>query len=578
MNRLFEAHVEYQVTTLSPLHAGSGFSADPSTCAVLPASDGASELHFFDPARVVALATDTERERLSSKLTSPDAGVLFEAMREFFSRSTERVRTVSQAAVEAPVALAEEFSKNAWRLKLEVQLCARNSAGFYLPGSGVKGAIRTAWIARLLQSRGKADLSAFAPQAAAALTAYNNKVLADQPANERSLKQELERASRRSIAAAFTAQGGDKLADLSLDPLRLLKVRDSAALAITPAAGGIRYVLDLKPLKDEVLIKGLAIRRLECIHEYQVDCTTLVLDIIDAAPLDRARRSTRDELPEAEGRPTLAAVTAACNSHYLPLLWHDIAWAQRLPGAGEWAKGIENWLRNGGQAAIEAGQVLLLRIGRHSGADALTLPRARAVKILRGEDPVSGRRRDPAYDTRGPRLVRAATLKHKEGVGVAPFGWVLLSPGPLRTALREPLAELYERRFGAWKQRAAHRAARLAEAELRRQQAEAAALAQQQQAEARARMTPNRQAIELLRDAFAANMSPQGKPIQRSLGDALTRKVFDLLGSALAGAWLPEERSELAELLAADAHRHIRLDSKERELKRGLRQLRGETA
>lgn len=600
MKPLFESHVEFHVTTLGPVHAGSGFAADPASCAVLPTGDGGFELHHFDAARVVALASDAERDKLNARLTSGNASELFDTMRDFFSRSTERVRKASRAAVEAPAALADEYQQNAWRLKgepttrfmgrpatgggpsrinqFEVALCARNAAGFYLPGSSIKGAIRTAWIAHLLRQRGKEQLSSFAPEAAAALADYNAAVSSDRPADDRDLRGKLGRASQRAVATAFTAQGGDRLASLSLDPLRFLKVRDSSALAISPASGGIRYVLDLKPSAEGILIKDLALRRVECVHEYQTDCAKLGLDIVDARQLDHAHRTAADRLPEPVARPTLAALTTACNDYYLHKLWQDIAWAQRLPGARAWATGVETWLRNGGQGAIEAGQLMLLRVGRHSGADAITLPRARAIKLLRGKDPQTGRKRPPFYDTHGPRLARAATLKPKQDEQVAPFGWLLLSPGPLADELRKPLADLYRTRFGAWLARVERAAAQAAQVERRRLEAEAEAQAERARQEERLKMSVNRQAIEGLRDAFAANLSPQGKPIQRNLGDALTRKVFDLLKAALAAGWTDEERIALADLLGTEAPRHIRLDSKERELKRGLRQLRGEQA
>jgi hypothetical protein len=108
---------------------------------------------------------------------------------------------------------------------------------------------------------------------------------------------------------------------------------------------------------------------------------------------------------------SFAALVQACNHFYKARLNAELDVWGRLCGAG-WASKIKQLIQ-----ALDGNQTLLLRVGRHSGAENVTLDGWRCIQI-RG---ARGERRWGREAT----TIWLATEDEDGSSGMLPFGWIL---------------------------------------------------------------------------------------------------------------------------------------------------------
>jgi CRISPR-associated protein Csm5 len=199
--------------------------------------------------------------------------------------------------------------------------------------------------------------------------------------------------------------------------------------------------------------------------------------------------------------------------------------------------------------------VFLLRVGRHSGAESVTLEGVRQIKILEGKDPQTGKQRSTtAKETKTIWLAAQDKGQQQE---MSPFGWVLVEVETIERAapMREPLeatcreraellarlaAELDKRRATFEQARQSAQKARQREAEeaMRKaaEQAEAARREEERQARL-ATMSANMRRIEEFRTASAARAEQLrgGKDRQNTEYHDRARKLARAPSEAVTG-------------------------------------------
>ncbi len=387
------------ISTLSPVHVGCGEDYEPTNYVI----DGET-LYAFDPATLMARLEQRQRDELSRALD--DRNPVLAAQRFFFRHKTLAKEIALHRAPVAPAA-AKLYASRVGQVanreqdgrqvinKLEIARNAYNPVSGLpiLPGSSLKGAMRTAIVEKLRAGR--------------------RYPLSDQEADNRFKAREME---RDILGGSFQT-----------DPLRLLKVGDCAfrpgsykaknakgeEIQRERQARSILFQVNRKKRPNQFEAKGSIETLVECVPAGQPKAFAGQIAIERKAKRDGQTPNRQIDLP---------FLVAACNDFYLARFAQELeileknqyvssTWAanakKRLAPDGLWGK------------LIESGEGFLLRIGRHSGAESVTVDAPRKIKIMKGGN------RPAEWSTAATTLWLAAN-EREAGTGMWPFGWVFV--------------------------------------------------------------------------------------------------------------------------------------------------------
>jgi CRISPR-associated protein Csm5 len=290
-----------------------------------------------------------------------------------------------------------------------------------------------------------------------------------------------------------------------------------------------------------------------------------------------------------EGKIEWNALCNACNGFYKPQLEAELRHAV-LAGLidTDWKKLITGLLDGELGELIAARQGFVLRVGRHSGAESVTLDGVRDIKILGPR--VEGKQ---TFDFR-PNTTekRFASLTKSGADGLLPFGWLWIDACDdahrhLADAMCQKLAarsatliEAHQEQLLRLEDSQQRRAAAAAET-ARRQLAATIAVQIQADAEAarqvaRASMSPNLRRIEDFKEAFDA----RAKQLRDGGKDNPNTKYHDMaraLARDAAGWSNKEEKLATADAIEEWLPVVVRVDIKDERKKLKLSALRGST-
>jgi len=424
-------------------------------------------------------------------------------------------------------------------------------------GSSIKGAIRTAFL-NACNDEAPLDQQEQRP--------FDDYSRAYQQAD----RDEMRRAEKQMRHSAPLMQ--QRLFQFSpgqfqLDPFRLLSLSDAVWIGESEVpATQARLAVNRKkaPVEDAqgALRKSKAddlYQLLECIPGWHYRAFAGQLTVQSLAGLDNRHGN---KLPAADLRFDLRRIAQACNAFYRPILDEEL---RQLHGRGyldaNWKNTLQALLQ--GQAArFQRGELFLLRVGRHSGAESVTLNGVRHIKIMKGKDEI------PEY-LDAPKTWWLAAEDKDQMQNLLPFGWLLIEVHPLQDAipdwreLKEACAPYLDsaRRFveklqtkavEIEQERLAAEAKRRAEEEERqRQQAEAQRRAEQaaDRQALLATLTPQLRQVEEFKAQAEARKAQLGSARERANTDihALAQR---LAKSALESVdWSADEKRALAEAI-----------------------------
>lgn len=505
------------ISTLSPVHIGCDEVYEPSNFVV---SGGL--LHALDPADLAGSLTDRERNHLAALADQREP---IGAIQRFFRDNAERFAGLARHEVAVADAIVREYERNAGRA---TQRGAAGEATYnvfpiartayrpfdntpYLPGSSLKGSIRTAWLNHLNHG--------------AALTA-------DDKSDKRSAPRRMQERLLGYAAGKF-----------EYDPFRHIGLADAHPEENgTPPPTRIVYAISKKKRLPRDGVSGAP--------ELKVFLET-VPDALPAAFLGELRLT---------GEIDWNALSSACNDFYRPQLEAELNHA--VLGTlldGEWKGLIAGLLGEELDELIAARQGFLLRVGRHSGAESVTIDGVRDIKIL-------GKKGEPPSFRPNTTEKRFASLTKAGADGLLPFGWIWVDACDdahrhLSDTLRQKLAarssalrQDHQDRLLRLEEKQKQRAATVAEAERQKQAAEAAAQAEAEAQKAHqatlAAMSPNLRRIEEFKAAFAARAEQLRGGRERLNADYHSR-ARRLAQDALDGAdWTAEEKRAAADAIA----------------------------
>ncbi len=513
------SHRPISISTLSPVHIGCDEVYEPSNFVIHD-----HLLHSLDPADLAEALSDKERKRLATLADGPEP---IGALQRFFRDNAERFAGLARHQVAVAGDIVREYEKSAGKptqggpageATYNVFPIARTAYRPldntpYLPGSSLKGSIRTAWLNRL-------NHGAELPQA--------------------------EKSSKNKNAALQQRLLGYTAGKFEDDPFRHIHLADAHPEEdATPPPTRVLYAISKK--------KRLPRDGERSPQELKVFLETIP-DAIPTAFFGELRFT---------GNIEWNALCDACNGFYKPQLEAELDHAV-LGGLldTEWKRLITDLLGNELRDLIEAKQGFLLRVGRHSGAESVTLDGLRDIKIIgpRGNG-------KPTFDFR-PNTTekRFASLTKAGAAGLLPFGWIWVDASDdahryLSDTLRQKLAArssalrgAHQHRLFRLEERQQQRAAEIAAAEKQKQVAEATARAETEAQAARqgalAAMTPNMRRIEEFKATFAAR-AEQLRGHREKLNADYHGRARKLAQDALDGTgWAAEEKRAAADAIA----------------------------
>ncbi len=392
MAERFLEHYDLLISTLSPIHIGCGQDYDP-TCYIM---DG-EMCYIFDP--IDALQSDEDRQELLNIIEHIQNGEDVRQVQRFFHTRRDRLMPGYRRRVFTGPGIQKFYdekigamgSKNRLHIERMTSLMVEDRPS--VPGSSLKGAIRTALLDTL----------------------HGGKPLANPREAE-------EGKSWKELAPLGSTLAQALPSDFSLDPMRLLRFSD-----ITPLqdgeSGEVCFAVNRK--KNGAVGRG-PYQILECLSPMSLERLQGSYSFLDP----HQARAKADKLPAESlwwGRVELAE---RCNRFYREQLHRELEQMASVLSA-DWVTTVAASLAGGGlRRLLESNQAFLLRIGRHSGAEAVTLNGARRIRIKKKEG--------HHWMDQPTTIWLAANRDTRQEYDLMPFGWVLVEfnhPG------RRPLAE-----------------------------------------------------------------------------------------------------------------------------------------
>jgi CRISPR-associated protein Csm5 len=357
------------------------------------------------------------------------------------------------------------------RLSIERHIHSRNT--LYIPGSSLKGALRTAWMDKLNDKR---------------------------PVMDRDEKKYSTNLAKRLLKG-----------DFATSPLRLLKVGD--LMPVGEMDRSILYAVNRykRPKADaSKKPRGITARK-ECIlpGRYRALMGEITIQSLDNKGILNGEKRN---VPQQDMRPNLVQIAKDCNAYHLPRLREELSDMDKTGLVNpNWKSAIEKLLKESTLAdRLKSGQAMLIRMGRYGGAESKTLTEVADIKIMLGKDE-TGRQQHEFRHKATTYWLAAQTADDQKHM--IPFGWAILE-----IDLQYKLPELE-----AWCESEAqnHPDMKAKYAELAKEKASTEEEAAQQKFEREAAKKAQSQAEETAAQAAAerakylANLSEAGREVEK---------------------------------------------------------------
>ncbi len=400
------------ITPLSPIHIGTGESYEPTNYVI---DEGV--LYEFDTGTVMQVLTRTDRAQLQNITSGTPGPTMVLAVQRFFfdrrallmSHSVQRIPVLSGVANLYKNRIGQTANLESGGKKV-INRLEIDRTGFdsitrlpLLYGSSMKGAMRTALLDRV---------------------------------NAGALTQD-KKGLHEFQGGLFRYRDPDKRKlFLEKDPMRLIHVSDAvwSGERDIPAAQVYLAINRKKaPVKDQQgnLRKSQAESRdlyqiLECIPGWRYRAFTNQINIQCMTDLDKHYSKN---IPAKELRFDITDIAHACNTFYEPILEAE---NQLMIERGyldiTWEKSTQ-MLLNSCKERMERGEIFLLRVGRHSGAESVTLNGVRSIRIMLDRDQATKKQRFTSE--KAARTFWLAAQELDQTSNLLPFGWLLVEVYPM---------------------------------------------------------------------------------------------------------------------------------------------------
>ncbi len=382
--------IKIRLHVLSPIHIGCDDVYEPTSFVI---DETRKKLIEFDPIDFIKSLNPQEMTEFSKTASGDNLIAVFKSIKRFCKpevkgREVEitdylvsHYRKILNMGTFNKEAVINQFTINKTAYNLQ-----NNSP--YIPGTSLKGAVRTAYLSALANVR---NIEKFW---------VNSGLLSTQDlANPEYIYKQI---GKKGIAKRLE----EKLLNGSFDtdPFRMVKVSD--LLPVGNVATKIVYAVNKKKKKSER--DTLADRG----GVYQI------FESIKAGSIFEGILNV-NKSEEASGiklKITFDDLKSSLNKFYVPLLETEIKTLKALDISVPLINNINTKFK--GQINKTA---FIVSIGRHSGAEAVTLEGNRNIKIMQGRD------KSPEYLDHATTLWLASdSPKPQNNNGLLPFGWAVL--------------------------------------------------------------------------------------------------------------------------------------------------------
>ncbi|QCW82912.1 hypothetical protein EQU24_12165 [Methylotuvimicrobium buryatense] len=448
----FLNHYTLKYTPLSPIHIGADESYEPGNYVI---DDEAGALYSFDSRAALAGLSDSDRQQLLAIVNGKPDDTMLTKVQSFFHNHREKLLAFAKPPIPVSSGAIRHYLNSVGKTKnrekngrvinkLEIERTFFNSANGVpmLPGSSIKGAIRTAMLDSI------------------------NNGQSTRHKKHKDLQEEL-------LGGSFQT-----------DPMRLILIGDASwqgnenkpACQVQFAVNRKREPVEIdgKLLDSSAEKKGLY-QLMECItHEhYQGFSGSLTLHITDSI------NKSAQKLPLKDLHWSIGQIAHACNKFYKTLLEQEISDMKKRNYLDKsWLTHVEQLFIDRLLKRLDDGEAFLLRVGKHSGGEALTLNGVRSIRI-------NNQKKKPDTWENQPKTWWLAADDIGNRTNLLPFGWLLVEIDPktpdsqLQNWLERGNQDVID-----WLQRqSAKQNALKQQAELRQQQEEARKQAEQQRSE-----------------------------------------------------------------------------------------------
>ncbi len=379
----FEQAATIAITPLTPIHIGCGETFEPTDYVI----DG-NGLYAFDPS--LAVLNDSQRSQLLRVARDAD----LQGIQNFFRNHPEPFIGCSRQVIPVTDEISREYDEKIGRpaqkisngnniinrLSIDRTTCHPHTSIPYLPGSSLKGAIRTAILDRLNNGE--------KPRVPARqATQWENHLLRMEGFN--------------FAQSAF----------------RLLKVSDLAA------GNPAHQIVMARQYKKKLLTgrqqdSSTIPARKQVIIPAQYRCFTGSINLHSLSGIHAEKK----KIP-AWTIENLKALAHDCNRYYLHHMERDLTVLRTLQGAklvsGQWLDSIERLL-SGIQEKLDSGNAFLAKLGQYGGAESKTYTgNVAEIKIMHGKD------KKTTYESSTTTIWLTDC-----GNGNVPFGWALVEIAP----------------------------------------------------------------------------------------------------------------------------------------------------
>jgi CRISPR-associated protein Csm5 len=439
-------------TPLSPIHIGTGQTYEPTNYVI----EG-DTLHEFETGSLVETLSADDRRQLEDLVNATAGDTMLTGVQRFFYDRRSRLLPwavhripVQPGVVNLYTARVGQTAQKEGRGRrvinqLEISRTANNPITRLpvLLGSSLKGAIRTALL------DGVNGQNPPLPRETKGLHEFQGRLFRYYEAERR--KMVLERDPLRLVHLSDTewkGEAGFPAAEVvfAVNRKKSPVVDQQGTPRSTRGDSGPPQILECVPaLRYRAFVGQLTVQSLGIVNK-------------------------PDHVPAADLRVDMERMALACTAFYRPILEREIhLLSQQGTLDSQWAQAMQKLLSH---TLKESQRAFLLRVGRHCGAESVTLNGVRRIKILQGRE--RGPREDSAATT-----VWLAARERDQPSGLLPFGWALVEFSPLeslKVGESNSLKALCEQRLGAGRQWADRIKAKEPEWERARQAAKTAAV------------------------------------------------------------------------------------------------------
>ncbi len=515
-----QQHYPLKISTLAPVHIGCDETYDPSNYVIHEQT-----LFEFDPYIALEALSPVQRRQLNQLVSGKADETMIKALQGFFYRNKNTLMALSAHFLPVATGVANMYESRVGKIaqhesggkkvinKLEIERTFYNPVSHrpILSGSSIKGAIRTALLNQINQGK----------------PLQKNHKGYQERNNE--LQQRLFQYNMREI---------------SKDPMRLVSISDAQWTETQHRySSEVRFAVNRQKkiqhkngrlVQSQAEQKGL-FQQLECVSGMLAHAFSTQINLQNINTIQPNKQQVAKKL-----QWKIEDIFSACNDFYLPQLQQEIKLLKSLNYADpEWLQQLEQLLQGELVQRLNKQQAMILRLGRHSGATAMTLDGVRSIKIMQG------RGDKPRFEKEAKTLWLAASDTKSQQL--TSFGWVVVE-----LANNTPLWQ-DNKSSQTWHQNIV---------KMQQQQREKLEEEQQQQeakAQQEKQQQAQQQAEQAAREAKLATLSPLERELEEIIEqDKTTTPAMTLFNKLNNGAW--ESKDE--QVIVAEKIKQLWADEK----------------